>query len=106
MGCLAILAIPSTAVSFFFSVWIGMVFWDIIDYTAGICTISLHGRYAGNNSNVDGDGTPTLGKSEDYCTACELIYLKATFHQQPHSPSHQAVYHQTSWQLGTKVGGL
>jgi hypothetical protein len=35
MACLAILALPSTGVIFFFRVWIGMVFWDIIANAVG-----------------------------------------------------------------------
>ncbi|MBF8266529.1 MAG: hypothetical protein HW388_37 [Dehalococcoidia bacterium] len=43
MGCLAILAIPSAGVSFFFSSWITMIFWGIIADDVGIQTISYTG---------------------------------------------------------------
>ena len=43
MGCLAILAIPSAGVSFFFSAWIVMIFWGIIADDVGIETISYRG---------------------------------------------------------------
>ena len=39
MGCLAILAIPSAGVSFFFSAWIIMLFWGILAPTLEIKTI-------------------------------------------------------------------
>ena len=43
MGCLAILAIPSAGLSFFFSAWIIMIFWGIIAGDVGIQTISYKG---------------------------------------------------------------
>jgi hypothetical protein len=43
MGCLAILAIPSAGVSFFFSAWIVMIFWGIMADDVGIETISYRG---------------------------------------------------------------
>ena len=36
MGCLAILAIPSAGVSFFFCSWIVMIFWGILSDDAGV----------------------------------------------------------------------
>ena len=39
MGCLAILAIPSAGVSFFFSSWIVMIFWRILSDDVGVESI-------------------------------------------------------------------
>ena len=36
MGCLAILAIPSAGVSFFFSSWIVMIFWGVLSDDMGV----------------------------------------------------------------------
>ncbi|MBI2855272.1 MAG: hypothetical protein HYX93_00310 [Chloroflexi bacterium] len=43
MGCLAIMAIPSAGLSFFFSSWIVMIFWGIIADDVGIKTVSYNG---------------------------------------------------------------
>ena len=43
MGCLAILAIPSAGLSFFFSSWIVMMFWGIMADDIGVRTISYKG---------------------------------------------------------------
>ena len=43
MGCLAILAIPSAGLSFFFSSWIVMMFWGIMADDIGVRTIRYKG---------------------------------------------------------------
>ena len=43
MGCLAIFAIPSAGLSFFFSAWIFMIFWGIMADDVWVGTISYIG---------------------------------------------------------------